>query len=163
MHLIFLIFGVIIWIVYSHIEGISKARNRYLLNAPELDVVKNGIRWLREHNLNKTRYMKIGLVYALIIGLKMIYLSYSTVDYSWVELSIMITAILLVPVCLFPFFHDTAYYKEYNRLAKVDYPEPWFFEKRIAANIIQVGKRERWILLFCGIGLFLCETYIFFT
>lgn len=151
------------WIWYACMEGIREGRYYYLRNAPELINVRNGIRWIRTHNEHGLFTFQRGMVYLFleIIKFSIFFFSFSTYK-SW-EIYFMIPIMLLLPISIFPFFHDGCYYSEYNRLSKVDYEKKWFAESTTSTAVIELTKNERITLFVFSILLLIVEMLILFV
>lgn len=159
-HIVILTACMVLWIRICSSAGKLKARSGYPLNAPELTVVQNGIRWLKTHNLDKLRLENLLYSYLLIVFFKLVYMHFFPGEYVLWQRIILIGIIAVLPIAIFPYFHDRAYYKEYNRLMKCTYDEPWYYEQHIPGSLSQVGKRERLTLLFTGIILYAIQLVI---
>lgn len=161
VHIIILLISVVIWVRICITSGKQKARSTYPLYTTELATAQNGIRWLKANNLNKLRFEQLFYGYVLVIGLKLIYMHFFPLVYSmWLEKFIMIGSVMVLPLALFPYFHDKSYYKEYNRLLKCTYDEPWYFEHNIIASLPQVGNYERLVGLIAGLVLLVTQLLI---
>lgn len=154
---IVLLIILIVWSIYVHFEGCGKARFLYLINCPELTVCQNGIRWLKTHNINRIRYIRITLVYLIVLSAKLIFIIYFSEGQALYERIILIVGSILIPVASFIFFHDRAYYREYNRLLNVPYDEYWYTEHRLPAQVINLNKKVRERIVFSGLLMLLLQ------
>jgi hypothetical protein len=149
-----IILGILfLWSAYLNYEGKDKARMNYLLNCPELEDVKNGIRWLRTHRIDYIRYVRMFIVYLVTVMVNLMWLGLYAEPQPPYQRDLLIVASVFVPLSFVLFFHDGAYYREYNRLLNVPHDENWYTEHRVPALVIVVGKKQRNSILLSGLGL----------
>lgn len=157
--IVFLI-GIVAFIIGSIFLSLIEARFDYQISFPEIAAIRNGIKWLRDHNQKKLYRSNVFVLYLFFVFVNFSFLSrfhfLDIEDYLFVCMTI-----LMIPLFIFPFIHDLVYSKEYNRLENMCY------ETRILDELPKKRARDhsfilRIPLLVLGIVLFIFQSLILF-
>lgn len=162
LHFILLISSLVFFILGSVAISLIEARFNYMLSYPEISCIRNGVKWLRDHNQRKLYRCNILVLYLLTVLLKSVYLITIPDQYNRLELTFIVVCIVMIPAFIFPFIHDMVYYREYARLSNVSY-ENQVLDEQPDKVVIHANPSARISLLGLGLFLMFIEIYIIFA
>ena len=160
-HFILLLISFVLFISGTVALTIMEARFNYQLSYPELKSIRNGIKWIREHDQRVLYRFHIIILYFFSIMWKIIYMIAEVTQYGTLEYIFLVLSLLCIPMLIFPLIHDMVYDYEYQRLANVSY-EDQVMDEEHKRSIVKTPPGARIGLFILAIFMFCIQTYIIF-